>query len=245
MKITFLGSGDAFGSGGRFNTCFYVQGASTNFLIDCGATAMVALKAQHIDPNAIRTILLTHFHADHCGGVPFFILDAQLISRRRKPLTIAGPRGLLDWFERAMELSFPGSSRVEPKYELSLIELGSHETTDLETFQVTSFLADHGNPSGLCHAYRIFVDGRIIAYTGDSAWTDNLIEAGRDADLFIAEAYFHDKKVKYHLDLATLSANYGEIRPKRLVLTHMSDDMLGRLLYIPFTTAEDGKVIEI
>jgi ribonuclease BN (tRNA processing enzyme) len=245
MKLTFLGCGDAFGSGGRFNTCFHVEGATTSFLIDCGSSSMIPLKARHIDANAIRTILITHFHADHCGGVPFFMLNAQLISRRKQPLTIAGPRGLLDWFERAMEISFPGSSRVSPNFELSLVELGPYETTDFGAFQVTSFLADHGAPGGLAYAYRILVEGRTIAYTGDSAWTDTLIEAGREADLFIAEAYFHDKKVRHHLDLSTLMAYYHIIKPKQFVLTHMSDDMLGRLLYIPFTTAEDGKVIEL
>jgi len=245
MKVTFLGCGDAFGSGGRLNTCFHVEGEKTNLLIDCGSTSMIPLKARYVALNAIQTILITHFHADHCGGIPFFTLDAHLISKRKQPLTIAGPRGLLDWYERAMEISFPGSTRTEPRFELSLVELGPYETTDFGSFQVTSFLVDHGNPGGLSYAYRIMVEGRTIAYSGDTEWTDKLIDAGRDADLFIAEAYFHDKKIRNHLDFTTLISHYDQIKPKRLVLTHLSDDMLSRLLYIPFTVAEDGKVMEI
>ena len=69
--------------------------------------------------------------------------------------------------------------------------------------------------------------------------------AAREADVFIAEAYFRDKKVMLHLDLATLEAHLDEIRPKRLVLTHMSDDMLDHLGELPHETAEDGRVITI
>ncbi|MBZ0148102.1 MAG: MBL fold metallo-hydrolase, partial [Pseudorhodoplanes sp.] len=82
MRLQFIGSGDAFGSGGRFNTCFHLTGARTNALIDCGASSLIALKRAGIDRNAIETILVTHFHADHFGGVPFFVLDAQLVAKR-------------------------------------------------------------------------------------------------------------------------------------------------------------------
>lgn len=97
MQFRFVGSGDAFGSGGRFNTCFHVAAERTRFLLDCGASSLVALKRGGIDRNAIDLILLTHFHADHFGGVPFFVLDAQLVARRTRPLTIAGPPGLAGW----------------------------------------------------------------------------------------------------------------------------------------------------
>jgi len=245
MKLTFLGCGDAFGSGGRFNTCFHVQGEHANFLIDCGASSLIPLKSGHIDPNAIQTILVTHFHADHCGGIPFFILNAQLVARRTKPLTIAGPRGLLDWYERAMEIAFPGSSETSQRFELSLIELGPYETTVFNSLQVSPFLVEHGNPGGLAYAYRILVEGRTIAYSGDTEWTDTLIEASRDADVFIAEAYCHDKKIKNHMDLNTFVLHYEQIRPKKLILTHMSDDMLKRLAFVPFTVAEDGMTIDL
>ena len=82
MRIQFLGCGDAFGSGGRFNTCFHVVGDRVNFLIDCGATSLVAMKKFSVDRNAVDTILLTHFHADHVGGIPFFVLEAQLVTKR-------------------------------------------------------------------------------------------------------------------------------------------------------------------
>ena len=72
-----------------------------------------------------------------------------------------------------------------------------------------------------------------------------LVSAARAADLFIAEAYTYEKVVKNHLSLATLEAHLSEIEPKRLVLTHMSDDMLGRLDTLAYTAASDGMAIEI
>ena len=245
MKIQFIGSGDAFGSGGRFNTCFYVHTEHSDFLIDCGASSMISLKANRIALNDIQLLLITHVHADHFGGVPFFILDAQLISKRTRPLTIAGPKGLKEWYEKAMETGFPGSSKIKQKFDISIIELTDRHLFTLDGLRVTPFDVSHGFPEGSCFAYRIELDHRIIAYTGDTEWTDNLIEVGQGADLFIAEACFYDKNVRNHLDYATLVNHLDQINPKRLVLTHMGSDMLSRVSEIPHEAAEDGKIIEI
>ena len=78
MRVQFIGCGDAFGSGGRFNTCFHVEGIGANFLIDCGASSLIAMKQLPIDRTAIDLILLTHFHPDHFGGVPFSFLTHNL-----------------------------------------------------------------------------------------------------------------------------------------------------------------------
>ncbi|HEX6013618.1 MAG TPA: MBL fold metallo-hydrolase [Geminicoccaceae bacterium] len=226
---------------GRFNTCFHVEARATRFLIDCGASSLVALKRLGIDRNAIDLILVTHFHADHFGGVPFFILDAQFFSKRTGPLVIAGPVGLKEWHTRAMETAFPGSSTARRGFELSLIELAPATHWEQAGVRVLPALVRHGPPDGPFHAYRITVDGRTIAYTGDTEWTDGLVEIGRGADLMIAEAYFYDKRVPLHLDYSTLVAKLPLVQPKRLVLTHMNDDMLSRPAdAVPHERAHDG-----
>ncbi len=245
MQFQFVGCGDAFGSGGRFNTCFHVTGDESNFLIDCGASSLVALKRSGIVLNDIRTILITHYHADHFGGLPPFMLDAQFFSKRTTPLTIAGPHGLKDWFVRAMETAFPGSSKSQPRFDLHFVELTERKTVDVDGLGVTAYLVNHGNPGGPFMAYRIEVENRVVSYSGDTEWTDALIDAGREADLFVAEAYFREKKVPLHLDLATLEAHLPEINPKRLILTHMSDDMLGQRSELPYDCAEDGMTIAL
>ncbi len=245
MHLQFIGCGDAFGSGGRFNTCFHVVGDRTNFLIDCGASSLVALKTGRIALNEIQTIFITHFHADHFGGIPFFVLDAQFHSKRSKPLTVVGPPGLEEAFDRVMETAFPGSSKTRQRFERSLVELESGKTTTVGGIVVCPFPVIHGDPGGAFFAYRFETEGRSIAYTGDTEWTDELIEAAADVDLFIAEAYFFDKRVRFHLDLASLKSRLPRIQPKRLVLTHMSEDMLNRLESGGYERAEDGKIISL
>ena len=241
MRLRFVGCGDAFGSGGRFNTCFHLTGERTNALIDCGASSLIAMKRLGIAANDIQAILVTHFHADHFGGIPFFMLDAQFFTRRIQPLTIAGPAGLREWYVRAMETAFPGSSETTPRFALTLRELAPRDPVEVAGMTVTPFPVHHGNPGGPFFALRVEAEGKVVAYTGDTEWTESLVDAARGADLFIAEAYFHDKQVKLHLDLATLERHLPRIRPKRLVLTHMSDDMLDRRASLDYETAEDGK----
>ncbi len=245
MRLQFIGCGDAFGSGGRFNTCFHVTGHRVNFLIDCGASSLIPLKANKIALNAIRVIFITHFHADHFGGIPFFMLDAQFFSKRKEPLTIAGPQGIAQWYERVMETAFPGSSATTPRFQLSLVELEPRAKATVDGISVRSFQVNHGNPQVPCFAYRFEAEGLSIAYTGDTEWTDALIEAGTGVDLFIAEAYFYKKKVRHHLDLASLEERLQRIQPKRMVLTHMSQDMLGKESSAGYETADDGKIIHL
>jgi len=245
MQITFVGCGDAFGSGGRLNTCFHVRAARTSFLIDCGASSLIGMNRLGIDRNAIDTILVTHFHADHFGGVPFFMLDAQFNTKRTRPLTIAGPPGLRDWYVRGMETSFPGSSKTQQRFELNLVELASAERRSLGDIAVRPARVRHAPSDGPFFAYRIEVDGKSIAFSGDTEWVENLVEIGRDADLLISECYSFDKKVPFHLDYATLAANLPRIKPKRLILTHMNADTLVRAGTTGCELAEDGLTVEV
>ena len=244
MQLRFVGCGDAFGSGGRFNTCFHVTGGTVNFLIDCGASSLPALKRCSIARSDIDLILVTHFHGDHFAGLPFFLLDAQF-SRRSRPLVIAGPEGIEARLTQVMEALFENSSRTMQKFEVSVVALSPGETRSFGAVKVTPFSVVHGDSGGPFLAYRIEAEQRVIAYSADTEWTEMLVPLAHGADLFIAEAYTYDRIVKNHLSLATLEAHLAEIAPKRLILTHMSDDMLGRLETLEHTAAHDGMMVEI
>jgi ribonuclease BN (tRNA processing enzyme) len=244
MQLRFVGCGDAFGSGGRFNTCFHVTGERVNFLIDCGASSLPALKRLDIARDDIDLVLITHFHGDHFAGLPFLLLDAQF-ARRTRPLVIAGPQGIETRLTQVMEALFENSSKTKPRFDLSVIALEPEQTRAFGAVKVTPYPVVHGDSGGPFLAYRIEAEGRVIAYSADTEWTETLIPAARDADLFIAEAYYYDRVVKNHLSLKTLEAHLPEINAKRLVLTHMSDDMLGRLDGLGYIAASDGMLIEL
>jgi ribonuclease BN (tRNA processing enzyme) len=244
MQLQFVGCGDALGSGGRFNTCFHVTGNSVNFLIDCGASSLPALKRLDIAREAIDLILITHFHGDHFGGLPFLLLDAQF-TRRSRPLVIAGPQGIEAKLANLMEALFEHSSKTKQRFDLSVVALEPEQSRTFGEVKVTPYPVVHGESGGPFLAYRIEAEGRVITYSADTEWTETLIPAARGADLFIAEAYYYDKIVKNHLSLKTLEAHLPEINAKRLVLTHMSDDMLARLSELPYTAAHDGMAVEL
>lgn len=244
MKVTFIGTGDAFGSGGRFNTCIMIDTDNgRRFLIDYGATSPVGLKKLGVDPNSIDAIFITHLHGDHFGGLPFFLLDAQF-SKRNSPLVLVGPATFKQRLREAREIFFSGSSETVPKFDLVIDEFTVGELYGWSGLTITPFEVDHfcGAPP---LAVRIEHEGKVVAYTGDTQWTDTLIEVCADADLMIAEAYYFEKKIKWHLDYASLMANIDRIKPKRLVITHMSEDMLARVDEVDCDVAEDGKVFEI
>jgi ribonuclease BN (tRNA processing enzyme) len=244
VQVQFLGSGDAFGSGGRLQTCIWIRASTSTFLVDCGASSLIALRRWGVVPNDIDMILLTHLHGDHFGGIPFFVLDAQLISKRSRPLVIVGPPGTQRRVVAAMDIFFPGSSQVQQKFSLEIQEFAFDQPQTLGDVIVTPYRVQHpaGDPS---LALRMECNGKTITYTGDTQWTETLLPAARRADLLIAEAYFFEKKVKFHLDFQTLMAHLDELQPKRLIVTHMSEDMLARLDAIPCECAEDGKLIEV
>jgi ribonuclease BN (tRNA processing enzyme) len=244
MEVQFLSSGDAFGSGGRFNTCIQVTTAGGAFLIDCGASSLIAMRRFGVDPNRVHTVFVSHQHGDHFGGLPFLLLDAQFYSRRTVPLILVGPPGFRERLTHAMEVFFPGSSRVQRKFSTEIVEIETGATSTVGGVEVTPYLVQHacGAPP---FALRFSCDGKVLAYTGDTEWTDTLLAVGRDADLLIVEALFFDRKVKYHLDYATVKANLARIGAKRVVFTHMGPDMLARLSQVPEEVAEDGKIIRL
>jgi ribonuclease BN (tRNA processing enzyme) len=243
MRLQFIGCGDAFGSGGRANTCFHVTGQTTNFLFDCGASSLPAMKARKIDRLAIDTVLITHFHADHFGGIPFFILDAMYVAKRTRPLIVAGPPGLTDWYARAMAAAFPGERKLPFALTLHEVEIGKRQ--EIGGLAVTPFHVIHDDKAGPCLAYRVEAEGKALCYSGDTEWTDALGKAAAGADLFVCECYMFERASPTHMNYATLREKLPAIGARRVVLTHMSENMLAHRCEVREETAQDGLIVEV
>ncbi len=184
-------------------------------------------------------VVVSHLHGDHFGGIPFLILHCQFTGRIR-PLTIAGPAGVRDRVVAAMEVLFPGSAGVERRFETRFVEIPG-DLRPVPVGAATVRAADVVHASGAPPlALRVELDGKTLAYSGDTEWTEALTDVSRDADVFICEAYTFAKRVRYHLDYASLRERLPHIRARRVVVTHMSADMLDHASQLEVTAAHDG-----
>jgi ribonuclease BN (tRNA processing enzyme) len=244
VTIRVLGCGDAFGSGGRMQSSYLVASPTSHFLIDCGATSLVAMNRLGLDPGMIDAVLLSHLHGDHFGGLPFLLLQAQYVGRRSRPLVIAGPAGTERRILDALEVLFPGSPQLQWRFPLSFVELRPKDAQKVGSLAIQVYPVEH--PSGAPSlALRVGVGGKVIAYTGDTRWTEMLLAVANQADLFLAECYSYEQNASYHLNYRTLLARRPELRTRRLVLTHMGEAMLERLDQIEVEVAEDGMLLEV
>lgn len=227
MKLTIVGCGDAFGSGGRLQTSYLVEWSGGRFLIDCGATTLIGLNRLGIDPNTIPAIFISHLHGDHFSGLVWWLLHAQHISKRKVPLAIIGPEGLEARFKVAAEALFPGSTGVERVYALTFHELKAETPFHIEGVQVIPFEVKH--PSGAPpYALRFDVDSKVLAFTGDSEWIETIVTAGQGADLYIMECYQFAGAPRFHMSWESISAALDRIGARKVVLTHMAAGMLAR-----------------
>jgi ribonuclease BN (tRNA processing enzyme) len=243
VQVRFVGCGDAFGSGGRWQTCIMVRAAGQVMLVDCGATSLTALRSQGLDPQAVDTVAVTHLHGDHFGGLPFLILDGQF-RRRTAPLRIIGPPGTTARLTSAMETLFPGSSSAGRRFDVEVSELAPGRSMRAGGLLVRGWEVVHA-----CGAPPLALrveDGRSsFAYSGDTEWTPALLAAADGASLLAVEAYTFDKPVRYHLDYLTLASHAAEIGAARTVLTHMGPEMLARQPEAQFPAAADGQAFTV
>jgi ribonuclease BN (tRNA processing enzyme) len=247
MRLTVVGCGDAFGSGGRLQTCYLVEAAGTRFLIDCGATVTIGLSRLRLDPNAIPTIFVSHLHGDHFAGLMWWLVHAQHVAKRTVPLTVVGPPGIEARVHAAAEALFPGSMGVKRRYQLGFTEIGGERRCEVGPVAVTPFEVSH--PSGApSHALRFEAEGKVLGFTGDTEWTESLVPAGRGADLYIMECYQFEGEPRYHMSWTTIRPHLDRIAPRRVMLTHMAEGMLARRGEVAdprVVLAEDGLVLEV
>jgi ribonuclease BN (tRNA processing enzyme) len=213
-------------------------------LLDCGATASVAMRRLAVDPASIDAIFLSHLHGDHFAGLPFLLLQQHFVGRRKRPLVVAGPAGTEQRVMAALEVFFPGSAELAWGFPLKFNELRDRRTVRFGAFAITPYAVTH--PSGSeAFAFRLKTGNRVIGYSGDTEWTDVLLEVARDADLFITECYAFDSSPPHHLNYRVLREHLDDLHAKRVLLTHVSQEMLERRSEVSLEIAEDGQLIEL
>lgn len=241
MDIHFLGTGNAFASGGRNAMAILLRTPRLGVLLDCGPTTLVALARSERSPNDIDLILLSHHHGDHFGGIPFLVLHGRYEGPRTKPLTVFGPVGTGRTIEAANDLFFPGLAPLPFELEIRDLDAGSVRHGDLTA---TAFEVEHYS-RGVAFGYRVELEGKTIVFSGDTAWTEELVRQTTGADLFICECSSFDEPVGQHMSHRDLVEHGPRLGAKRTLLVHPGSDVLAREHELDFELARDGMRIEL
>ncbi|MCK4502215.1 MAG: MBL fold metallo-hydrolase [Desulfuromonadales bacterium] len=244
IKLRCLGTGDAFGSGGRLQSCYHLKYCGGQLLLDCGCSSLIGMRQWGINPVEIDTVIISHLHGDHFGGVPYLFLEGKYVSQRTRPLTIIGPPGLQQRVEKVAEAFYPGLVRNRLPFPVEYRQLNPQQSELVNSATIKCFRVEHG---GSKHAYgvRVEIQDKVVSYTGDTEWTDNLIPLSQGSDLLIAECFAYDQPIPSHLDYQTLLKQRNKLASKWIVLTHMGPEMLTQRQPLEFEMLSDGDLLEL
>jgi len=242
VKLTFLGTGDAFASGGRLQAGYLIDNRDTRILLEAGPSILCAMKRHGVAPSELDLICISHLHGDHFGGLPFLFLEYLWECPPRKPIVIAGPRHLEERAWRLFRTMFPYSSGdlVRLKRQLKFVVLQPGSSRQFGKLRVTAIRTPHmrRDPS---LALRLTLDGKVIAFSGDSGWTDDLLPFTAGADLFLCECtYFESAHLDFHMNYPRLAEQRERFKVKRMILTHVGREVLAHAKDVRIETATDG-----
>ena len=149
IRLTVIGSGDAFNAMGRAHSCYLLEGAGFGpLMVDFGGTALAALRRCGREPTELRGIAVTHLHGDHMGGFPFLIIDGMFNAVRTEPLAVVGPVGTAERIEEALRVSYGDVVERDRPFELACIELAPGQQASLTGTSVQAFAAEHMDQIG-------------------------------------------------------------------------------------------------
>jgi len=243
-RVTFIGTSDAFGAGGRRQAAIFVETTSGGLLPDCAPTTNTGLNALGIPRSSVDAIAVSHFHADHFAGIPMFVLASIYEDLRRHALVIAGPPGVEARVLAAAAAMGHAIVGREMSFALRFVELPAGQLVDLGPARARSF-AVHHQPESCPHGLDLEVDGRRLVYSGDTGWFDDLPRHTRGADLLICDCTFHEPVFAQHMAYLELIERAPSLACERLILTHLGASMSERRGLLELETADDGLEIEL
>ncbi len=243
-EVVFVGTSDAFGAGGRRQSAYLFRSAAGCVLLDCGTTTGTGLADLGIERGEVDAILVSHFHADHFGGIPLLLLAALYEDRRREPLTIAGPPGIEARVRNASAALGHPMENQEWTFPVRFVELRVDHPTPAGPVEVRAF-ATHHSPDSEPHGFVVRGGSERLAYSGDTGWFSALPRQVAGSNLFLCECTLVENTFEYHLSLDELSARRSEFDCGRLVLTHLGSAMRRRTSYEGFEVADDDLLIKL
>lgn len=245
MKLVVLGSGDAMGSGGRQFPAFALSDGKRHLLFDCGPSALPSMKAAGLDPLGVETILISHLHGDHFGGIPSFFLDYQFLSHRDASLRLVGPPGLRRRCEALIRVFYPEVLQFHSwRFPREFEEIHPSDVLTRGDLRIEALEMDHGT-QGPSLGYRVHWLGCLVSYTGDTRWNEQIVDLAEGSDLFLCECFSYDSDLAAHIRYQDLVKHWDRLKAKQVLLWHLGPEMLMNLNRVDVEVAQDGMVVEI
>jgi ribonuclease BN (tRNA processing enzyme) len=244
VRVTVLGSGDAFGSGGRLHSAYLVEAPDTTFLLECGPTVLQGLKRAARDPGAVDFVLLSHLHGDHFGGLPFLFLEYRYERARTRPFAVYGPEDTERRVRAAYAALYEKAAGERSGYPLRYERLVPGRKRTIGGVEVIPFAVPHVSDL-VSLGFRLDVAGRSILYSGDSAWTEEFVGRSRGVDLFLCECSTYETRLDIHLSYPEIAARAAELGCRRLVLSHLGSEPLRHLGELTLECARDGMTLDL
>lgn len=224
ITVTVLGSADAGAAGGNFYSCYFIKTEKHGILIDAGPTVMPALIKHGFSSDDVDLLLITHFHGDHIGGIPLLLLEAAIKYQRKNKLVIYCPVGGKNIIRKLCDLMYAGSDLTE-KVPLEFHEFEGEQKLKTAFGRLLTFKAVHSKRANP-HSLRLEIGEKILAFTGDTGWNENIPLLCENSDVFFCECSSLSKKIKTHLNLHQITDRLTQLKSKKIILTHLGDEML-------------------
>jgi ribonuclease BN (tRNA processing enzyme) len=220
MQITVVGSGTVVPSLQRRQSCVVVRAGGETLVFDLGSGAVRGMLRADLDPFAVDRIFFTHFHPDHTvDAVPLlFAINHGAQEQRTRPLRVAGPEPFVEFWTSLMKV---WGTWMAGDYPTLLSELPHKCPSPMEIADCTLSWApaEHRRES---IAYRLDARGGAFVYTGDTEYSESVVELARDADTLLIECAFpDDTPAPGHLTPSSVASIASEAGVKRVVLTHI------------------------
>ncbi|MHA7146127.1 MBL fold metallo-hydrolase [Arthrobacter sp. TmT3-37] len=233
MKLTIVGCSGSFPGPQSPASCYLLsaewEGRTWRILLDLGNGSLGALQ-RYMDLREIDAVFLSHLHPDHCMD-----LCGLHVAVHWDPAGWGLPR-IPVWGPAAT------ADRMASAYGLEL-DPGMHEDFDFQPwrdrdpvtvgpFTITPFQVLH--PIEEAYALRVEVAEtdehgvlrpHVLTYSGDTDACDGLVDAARDADVFLCEAAFHEGRDDAITGVHLTGKRAGDVATRaaarRLLLTHL------------------------
>ena len=239
FRVTLLGTGRPKPQPGRTGPAALVEAAGKRFVFDCGRCTLQRLDEAGVPLGELKYLFLTHLHSDHIVGIPDFWLTPWIFGRGNEPLRVWGPEGtrrmmskLAEAFEFDIHLRRDVDERLDPGgVEVIAEDVEQGLVYEEDGLRITVFDVDHA-PIKPAFGYRIDYAGRSAVLSGDTRYSENLIEFARGADLLVHEVAAAPPEelqrserlahiIGHHTSPEEAASVFSQVKPKVAAFTHV------------------------